>query len=894
MSFGGASFDSFFSLWYQPVGFLGCGLATLWRAASVREERMPWALLGSGLVLYAAGSVYFNLEYGSNPSPPFPSLADGLWLALYPLCFAAAALLVRRRFRHVGITVWLDGVIGATVVAALAAAVVFEPVFALTVDNGAASVAQLAYPLGDMICMGFIVIVLGLSDRRRATFWALLGSGFALLAVGDSVYVVEAARGEWAPGGLLDLPYAVGTILLAAAAWAAPQDDHVVADVAPSRVLPPAVFAMAAVGLTGYGVVENLNVVASTLTLLALLAVVSRFGLTLRWLTRQRIDLAAQAATDPLTGLANHQRLHERLAQEVERGRREGTAVSVVALDIDHFKAINDTYGHSEGDVALQAIAKVLSAQARPYDLVGRIGGEEFALVLPGVHPAGAHAIAERCRRSLTELAVHGAGVSCSAGVASYPQRTTPEGHRLLELADGALYWAKRSGRAQVRTYDPSEVILLSGAEQHAQVREVLDSASALTPVFQPIVELATGRIGGYEALTRFPHTEPVRPPDLWFAQARRCGLGPALEARAIAVSLAVPDRPDGTFLSLNVSPAALLSPEVASVLPRDLSEIVIELTEDELFASDEALDAHLAALRARGARIAVDDAGAGYAGLQQLIRIRPDILKLDRSLVSGVHTDGSKIALLEALSTFATTTGAAVCGEGIEHVEELRMLSRFDVTYAQGYVLARPAPAWPGIATEVAGEVTSKAQWGMRLAAPPATGEGAVSLGQVTGALARVRSREDLNMAVRLIEQLTHSDAVVVSRVLRAERCVQTLSEHDWSPTGERFSYEEYPTTGSVIVNQALGQVIQGDPAADPAELRVLDRDGFGAVLLAPVVVRAETVGLIELYRRTAQPWTTTEIDRARVLAHQLGSVIRLFSYAAGSDKPPAALVAP
>jgi hypothetical protein len=345
-------------------------------------------------------------------------------------------------------------------------------------------------------------------------------------------------------------------------------------------------------------------------------------------------------------------------------------------------------------------------------------------------------------------------------------------------------------------------------------------------------------------------------------------------------MSLAVPERPPGSFLSLNVSPAALLSAEVAAVLPRDLTKIVIELTEDELFSSDEALDAHLAALRARGARIAVDDAGAGYAGLQQLIRVRPDILKLDRSLVSGVHSDGSKIALLEALSRFATTTGAAVCAEGIEDVEDLRLLSRFDVTYAQGYVLAAPGAPWPGIATDVAREVTSEAQWGMRLAEPLTTGDGAVTLGEVTGALAQVRSREDLNGAVRLIERLTHADDVAVSQVLREHQCIQTLSEHDWAPTGERFSYAEYPTTESVVVNQALGQVIHGDPAADPAELRVLDRDGFGAVLLAPVVQRAETVGLLELYRRTPQPWTTTEIDQVRVLAHQLGSVIRVLAH--------------
>ena len=601
-------------------------------------------------------------------------------------------------------------------------------------------------------------------------------------------------------------------------------------------------------------------------------------------------QLAHQATHDSLTGVANHRCLHDRLAEEVERARRENSVVSVIALDIDHFKAINDTYGHSEGDAALRVIAKQLDSQARTYDVVGRVGGEEFALVLPGVGPDGAFAMAERCRLRLAELSFHGVGVACSAGVASYP-RDDPDGCRLVEMADAALYWAKRAGRAQVRSYDAREVTLLSGAEQHAQVREVLRCADAMTPVFQPIVELATGRIAGYEALTRFLHAEPVRPPDLWFAQARGCGLGPALEAQAIEVSLAVPGRPAGSFLSLNVSPGALLSDEVAAVLPRDLSEIVIELTEHELFPSDDAFDVHLAALRARGARIAVDDAGAGYAGLQRLIRTRPDILKLDRALIQGVHTDASKIALLEALSRFATGTGAAVCGEGVEDIRELQMLGRFDVTYAQGYALARPGPAWPTVAAEVVDEATSEARWGMRLVEPLATGDGAVTLGEVTGALARARSREDLNVAVHLVERLTHSDCVVVSRVLPDMHCVETLSEHDhdWGSTGEHFTFDEYPATERVIVDQALGQVIRGDPAANPAELRVLAREGFGALLMVPVIVNGESIGLLELYRRIPRPWTTTEIDQARVLTHQLGSAIPLLSetQAANSVEP-------
>jgi EAL domain-containing protein (putative c-di-GMP-specific phosphodiesterase class I) len=169
----------------------------------------------------------------------------------------------------------------------------------------------------------------------------------------------------------------------------------------------------------------------------------------------------------------------------------------------------------------------------------------------------------------------------------------------------------------------------------------MLASQAPLVPTFQPVMELATGRVAGYEALARF--AAPFeRPPQLWFAQAHRCGLGAVLEARALEVAPAVAERPAGTFLALNVSPAALLSAEVGAALPDDLDGIVIELTEHEAFDEDGALELALTALRARGARIALDDAGAGYAGLQQLIRIRPDIVKVDRSLVAGIHDDPS------------------------------------------------------------------------------------------------------------------------------------------------------------------------------------------------------------------------------------------------------------
>ncbi|HEY0632880.1 MAG TPA: EAL domain-containing protein [Thermoleophilaceae bacterium] len=873
------AFGTVVAQWFEPVAFLVCGLSVLWRAVET-ERRAPWLLAGAGLTLYAGGNVYYNLAFQGVSAPPFPSAADGLWLSLYPLAFASLAMLVRTRFKNLTAAVWLDGVIGGGVVAAVVAAAVFNPVFDITVAGGAASIARLAYPVGDLVMVGVVIAVWSVTGRRLSPLWAALGAGFGLLALSDSAYVVQAAHGTWAPGNGLDYPYAVGTMLIAAAAWLpAPQPRS--ADADRTGVGLPVACGLAALTLTSVAVVIGLNPLATVLSLITMLAVVMRLGSTLARVNRQSRELVALAAADPLTGLANHRTVHEQLARELKRAKGIAAPLSVITLDIDHFKSLNDTYGHTEGDAALQAIAAVLSEQVSGRQLVGRVGGEEFVLVLPEVEAGDAFLIAERCRSALTELSVHGAGLSCSAGVASFPA-DDESGKRLLEFADGALYWAKRSGRAQTRRYDAREVILLSSAEQRAQVQAVIDSDDALAPVFQPIVELSTGRVAGYEALTRFTGADPSRAPDLWFAQARRCGLGPALEAKALAVSLSVPGRPAGTFLSLNVSPAALVSAEVAAVLPRDLSDIVIELTEDEVFSTDIGLDATLSALRDRGARIAVDDAGAGYAGLQQVVRVAPEILKIDRSLITGIDVDASKMALVEALARFASTTGAAVCGEGIETVEELRMLARADATYAQGYALSRPGPAWPEVDVAIAGHTAAELSMGMRVARIDTAGP--LSLGDVAAALGQVSSRSELTGAVGMIQRLLNADDVTVSRVIPGARCVETLTSHEGVAPGQRYSFDDYRTTEHVIEDQVLGQLVVDDPAVDAAERRLMEDLGFAALLMVPVISRGVSVGLIEISRRTGRPWTSAEIDHARLLAQSLAGTLRV-------DAEPAAL---
>ena len=409
----------------------------------------------------------------------------------------------------------------------------------------------------------------------------------------------------------------------------------------------------------------------------------------------QRDRLKALAESDPLTGLANHRRFHQALEDTIGAAR----SAAVVVLDLDHFKFLNDTRGHPYGDQVLREVAAKLREAVRGvHDLVGRLGGEEFGILLADVSADEAFRVAERARALIRGLPIDGFSLDCSAGVAAWPTDTdTPE--RLLDLADAALYQAKRMGRGQTRRVDAD-----SGEaavdQQRAAVRRLLDDPSLITPVFQPIVDLATGRVAGYEGLSRFPAADGRRP-DEWFDLARRCGLGPLLQALALRRLVEVPGRPNRTWLSLNLDAGALATDAVQGALPEDLSGIVIEITEQELPPDDEALQRILAELRERGAKIALDDAGAGYAGLQHVVRIRPEIIKLDRSLVRGVDSDAERLALIESFAAFSARTGALLCAEGIETDEELAVLVDARVNLGQGYRLGRPGPPWASPAPE-------------------------------------------------------------------------------------------------------------------------------------------------------------------------------------------------
>lgn len=225
-----------------------------------------------------------------------------------------------------------------------------------------------------------------------------------------------------------------------------------------------------------------------------------------------------------------------------------------------------------------------------------------------------------------------------------------------------------------------------------ARVRGLIDDPARLTIALQPICELGGGGPVGYEALARFGG-RPPRPPDHWFRAAGTVGVAEELELVALERALRRLDElPDGAFLSLNGSPSTFACPAAQRLLGAAATgRLVLEITEHAPVADYEALAADLRPLRDRGARVAIDDAGAGFASLRHILRLSPDVIKLDRSLVSGISRDRAQQALAGGLISFAEKMGALIVAEGIELADELGTLRELGVRYGQGFLLARP-----------------------------------------------------------------------------------------------------------------------------------------------------------------------------------------------------------
>ncbi|TAM56880.1 MAG: EAL domain-containing protein [Chloroflexota bacterium] len=315
---------------------------------------------------------------------------------------------------------------------------------------------------------------------------------------------------------------------------------------------------------------------------------------------------------------------------------------------------------------------------------------------LPGP-PTGPAQLAGRGARSLLVLALRADGRLIGvllAGDRQAPEPLAPAEARYLERIAALAAHVVRRALADEEA---------AGLGRRAEIDAILAAPTRLRPLVQPVLALAGGRVVGFEALARFAGP-PDQAPDLWFAQAEAAGRGPALQAlalrraRALAAAAGLPR---GAFLALNVSPRHLAHPAIAAAIGRGpLGRLVIEITEEEPVADYGALRAAMAPYRARGARFAVDDAGAGFASFRHVTEIRPDFVKLDAFLIAGLAADPARQALVRALTRFAAELGATTIAEGVETTADLAYLRALGGSLlAQGYAIARPGLPWPLVA---------------------------------------------------------------------------------------------------------------------------------------------------------------------------------------------------
>jgi diguanylate cyclase (GGDEF)-like protein len=412
-------------------------------------------------------------------------------------------------------------------------------------------------------------------------------------------------------------------------------------------------------------------------------------------------EALADALRDPLTGLGNHRAFQEELDRQVEAAQRYNVPVALVILDLDQFKAINDSKGHAGGDQALRRFGALVARTMRRVDRPFRIGGDEFAILLPHTDGEGAKIVARRLLASALQPPLREEGTSSlsfSAGISALPD---PAGTRaqLYSQADAALYSAKRAGRTDVVIFDATTEPMAVDASSAAAVAEVI-ARSQLRPVYQPIVELASGRVLGFEGLIRPIPPAPFIDPGSLFTAAAASGHLLALDLTCIETIVeGARDLAPEFHLSVNLTPATIEAPEFStsallSILARHQfppERLIVELTEQQPITDLERVRLKLETCRGAGIRLAADDVGAGNAGLRLLSEMRFDIVKVDLSLIQRSASSASSSAVVESVVSFASRTGALVVGEGVERTEQVAQLLALGVPAGQGYLLGRP-----------------------------------------------------------------------------------------------------------------------------------------------------------------------------------------------------------
>ncbi|WP_263732405.1 putative bifunctional diguanylate cyclase/phosphodiesterase [Cellulomonas sp. SG140] len=702
---------------YQAIGLLSVAAVVLGAVRRQTRCHRAWYLLALGQLMLVLGDGMYAWYQDVQNINPFPSPADAVYLSAYPVLAASLVMLTRCRRTGWDRGGWVDSGVVVVSLGLIAWVVVGAPTLA---EQGPTfpALLSLAYPACDLLLLA-VASRLFVGAGARPTAFRLLFCSLAALMSADVVYtLLGSVSNRWLDATWLTSYVLAGAAAMHRSAGAVSEPSVETRTMSTRRVVGLLGALLVAPGIegvehlmgreldtwpliAGYAVLTTLAVARLQLALVEARAAAAERAVVLD-------RLAHEATHDALTGAMNR----ASTLAEVEKALadvRPGAPVGLLYVDLDHFKQVNDTFGHVVGDEVLRSVVARIREVVRPEDVVGRIGGDEIVVLVRAVPSQRAlvdmasRIVAAVERPLRLEGQPQALWLSASVGVAfSHEGMVDPDD--LVREADAGAYQAKAEGRARVQVFgEELRKELTERADAEAAVRHAL-VAGELVMHYQPLLELSTGSVVGYEALARWQRPgHGLLPPSEFIPLAEKssliCDIGrwALYEAMAQAAAWDREGRPH-VHMSVNVSGRHLMSAVIvddvvgacvaAGVAPERL---VLEVTETVPLSSP-VMQAQLTTLRRLGVGIHIDDFGTGYTSIGQLRNLPASALKIDRSLIA-LDDVGSRELVALAVHA-AHSAGLQVVAEGVETAAQMVALRAMGCDLAQGFHIARPAPA--------------------------------------------------------------------------------------------------------------------------------------------------------------------------------------------------------
>jgi diguanylate cyclase len=692
--------------------FTGVGL--LFARAFQKGPRQTVALvLGTAVFAWALGDGVLTWEKWNGATAPNPSLADLLYACFFPLAYAAVVLMLRKEIKRMLPATWLDGAIAGLGAAAVCAAFAFHAIVLSIGSNVSAFVVavNLIYPIGDVLLLALVVGGTAVLPGRRLP-WLLVAAACGINSIGDTFNLLASSGASTPVGDVIDgIAWPTAILMISIAVWVpAGRRDLLQTGRVPGFVLP-GIGALAGLAILFVGAIHGVSPVALGLATATLVVVGLRLGLSVRGLRTLTAERHRQAVTDELTGLGNRRRLNTLLDDFFSDCADPETPTRNLAflfVDLDHFKEINDSFGHSAGDELLRQLGPRLTGSLRSTDVLVRIGGDELGAVLIDTDPVYAAGLAQRLTALLEQpFVLNGLSVriSASIGIAMAPTDAV-DSVGLMRCADVAMYRAKL-GQRSYEVYQPdiddggNRLVLVD------ELRAAVDRRELLLH-YQPQVDLRSGETAAVEALVRWPHPRlGLIPPLDFLPLAEEAGLMSQLTQLVLdqALMQCAAWWAAGTRLavSVNISSSNLLDPGFIDLVRGALrrhqvpaSSLILEITETTIIRDFEGCKHVIDELRGLGLGISIDDFGSGFTSLAYLGSLSVTELKLDRTFINGLIADGGEqdVKLVRATIDLGHALGLTVVAEGIETLATLELLALLGCDRAQGYFTGRPVPA--------------------------------------------------------------------------------------------------------------------------------------------------------------------------------------------------------